>query len=339
MINKDYEAGKAISILIPTYNDECFELVETLQRQCERLTSTAQSGSNANKGGGNACAALGSYEIIVADDGSDDKDVVESNRRIDKIENCRYIIYKENRGRAAIRNALAREAKYDCLLFIDSDVTIENADFIERYVVSLDETACFNSKDRLFCVCGGYRVPRNDGMNGNLRYMYELACGNSHKVGMRRKNPYKSFNSSNFLVSRNVMEMIPFDERFHLYGYEDVAFGRQLRKAGIEVKHIDNPVAFHKLENNATYVAQTEEGMGNLADFSDILEGYSRLLATVGTLHKWHIDGLCRRVLHPFMRMMRCNLTGGKPSLRLFNVYKLTVLLCKMHYKRQQKQG
>ncbi len=333
--------GKAISILVPTYNDECVTLVETLQRQCERLKITDGNGGQrqcerlktAGKDASHAHAAIDRYEIIVGDDGSDDAGVVGRNKRINGIDGCRYIIYNVNKGRAAIRNALAREARYGYVLFIDSDVAIEKPDFIEKYVVSIDEMARFTGRDKPFCICGGYDVPRQDGMKDNLRYIYEQACKCAHAAGTRGKNPYRSFNSSNFLTSRDVMAAFPFDERFHLYGYEDVAFGRQLHDAGIAVRHIDNPVCFRKLEDNATYVAQTEEGMGNLAEFSDVIGGYSRLLKTVGTLRAWHVDGICRHVLRPFIGMMRGNLAGGKPSPRLFNVYKLAVLLGKMHDK------
>ena len=53
---------KNLSILIPTYNDACAKLVDTLRQQAEALDI--------------------SYEIIVADDGSTNAEVVRSNRQI-----------------------------------------------------------------------------------------------------------------------------------------------------------------------------------------------------------------------------------------------------------------
>ena len=64
------------------------------------------------------------YEIIVADDGSTDKHTCHINKEILELENARYILRKENVGRAAIRNFLAKEASYEWLLFIDGDMTV-----------------------------------------------------------------------------------------------------------------------------------------------------------------------------------------------------------------------
>ena len=60
-------AIRSLSILIPTYNDPCFELVDTLRHQAE---------------------ATGiSYEIIVADDGSTSEETLKTNSAIDSLPN------------------------------------------------------------------------------------------------------------------------------------------------------------------------------------------------------------------------------------------------------------
>ena len=83
-------AINALSILIPTYNDECVTLVDDLRQQAE------QSGIV--------------FEILVGDDGSTDAEVIEKNRKICKWPHCHYLIQIQNIGRAAIRNFLAKEA-------------------------------------------------------------------------------------------------------------------------------------------------------------------------------------------------------------------------------------
>lgn len=110
----------SLSILIPTYNNVCLELVRDLQAQASILSSTNDL----------------EYEILVADDGSTDKNTIEKNREINELNNCRYIERKENIGRAAIRNFLAKEAKYLWLLFLDSDLKLDNSDFIRNYMLS-----------------------------------------------------------------------------------------------------------------------------------------------------------------------------------------------------------
>ena len=75
-----------------------------------------------------------SYEIVVADDGSTDTEAMAANEAINLLPHCRYIVRKENVGRAAIRNFLASIAAYDWLLFIDSGMSIGNDEFLKRYL-------------------------------------------------------------------------------------------------------------------------------------------------------------------------------------------------------------
>ena len=69
----------SLSILIPTYNNVCLELVRDLQAQASILSSENDF----------------EYEIIVADDGSTDKNTIEKNSEINGLDNCRYIERKE----------------------------------------------------------------------------------------------------------------------------------------------------------------------------------------------------------------------------------------------------
>ena len=105
---------RELSILIPTFNDVCFELVSQLQRQAEALDI--------------------SYEIIVADDGSTDSSCIATNRQINHLPHCRLTERKENTGRAVIRNFLANEAQYELLLFIDSDMKLCRTDYLSQYL-------------------------------------------------------------------------------------------------------------------------------------------------------------------------------------------------------------
>lgn len=114
-----------LSILIPTYNNVCLELVKSLQAQASLLYSSSDSLSSSSHF---------EYEILVADDGSTDERTIEGNRIINTLLHCRYIERKENVGRAAIRNFLAREAKYTWLLFIDSNMNIISHQYLANYL-------------------------------------------------------------------------------------------------------------------------------------------------------------------------------------------------------------
>ena len=175
----------SLSILIPTYNNVCFELVKTLQAQAALLSDFE-------------------YEILVADDGSTDLSTITANRKINEIENCRYIEREKNVGRSAIRNFLAKEAKYEWLLFIDSDLHIDNTDFVKKY--SLAEGKI---------IVGGLKIGGNpQTLVNNLRYQYEKACEKDHDYLHRIKNRDKEFRTTNFLISKTVIQKCPFDENF-----------------------------------------------------------------------------------------------------------------------------
>lgn len=289
---------QTLSILIPTYNDLCITLVDALRHQAEAEGIV--------------------YEILVGDDGSTDATVVAENKEIAQWQHCQYLIQPQNLGRAAIRNLLAREAQYDWLLFIDSDMTVVRPNFISKYI----------SQSETDIIDGGVSIGGDaDALKGNLRYRYEKASEREHTVEMRQQNPYRDFHTANFLIRRDLMLSHPFDERFRYYGYEDVLFGKQLRADHIAITHIDNPMGFCTFESNPDFVSKTEEGLRTLHQFRDELRGYSRLLTLIEGIHIPLILSLIRLSYRLFGRLIRRNLCGPHPSVRLFTFYKLGYFL------------
>lgn len=283
---------KELSILIPVYNGDCRQQVSELARQAQAVEGL-------------------DYEIIVADDGSTDAASVERCREVEQLAHCRFIARQENVGRAAIRNFLAREAKSQWLLFMDCDMAIPNDGFLRRYL----------EDDFAQIAYGGYQI--GNGENSNLRYLYEKKNLPQHSVEQRRKRPFMHFHTCNFVVQREVILAHPFDERFRHYGYEDVLWGKQLRRAGIKIDHLDNPAGFFTFEDNAHFVAKTEEGLRTLYKFRNDLRGYSQLITFVENIHlppvRWAIC-LWHKLLGPLERR---NLCGKRPNLKVFALYKL----------------
>ena len=280
-----------LSILIPTYNGDCRRLAAELSRQAE------------------AIAGL-SYEIVVADDGSIDPAMVQRCQEVGAQPHCRFIARRQNSGRAAIRNFLASEARYQWLLFLDCDMTITSPQFLQRYLDS-DAVVAY----------GGYTVGTGD--SSNLRYRYEKASEAQHTPEERRKRPFLHFHTCNVMISRDVMLAHPFDERFRNYGYEDVFFGKQLRQAGISISHPDNPAGFCTFETNPRFVSKTEEGLRTLQQFQGELRGYSQLLSLADGIHLGIVRTLIRlwhRLIGPLERR---NLCGSHPNLTIFKLYKI----------------
>ena len=283
---------KDISILIPTYNHVCVELVSTLQQQASQLPI--------------------SYEIIVADDGSTLAPTIEGNKAINDYTNSRYIELPENIGRAAIRNFLVKKASQPWLLFIDSDMVVRHPDFLRRYVETPNEEAVWD---------GGINVGGDAKLlSHNLRYQYERANEHLHTAERRQQEPYRDFHTANFMVSRQLMTKYPFDLRFRHYGYEDVLFGMQLEKRHIPIIHIDNPLSFEIFEENDQFLNKTEVGLRTLYTFRQELKAGSRLLQRVEHLG-WLMPLL--RLYHQTTNKLERRFLLRHPSLFLFSLYRL----------------
>lgn len=283
-----------ISILIPTYNDLSLGLAKTLSSQAD--------------------AARCDVEIIVADDGSTNKEIQELNRRIATLPHCRFIERKTNCGRSAIRNYLVTTAKHEWIVFTDGDMSVDNDMFIDNYAECDEDDVAY----------GGYKLP--DGgktMLSNLRYKYERKCMPMHTVEKRSKDPYKDFHTSNFMARKKILLDIPFDENFTQYGYEDVFWGKILQQKGYKIKHIDNPVVFDRFECNSSFISKTEEGLRTLFAHRNELHGFSRIISTAQRLNQLYLTKAFLLTFNALENIIKRNIEGNKPSLFLFKIYRL----------------
>ena len=302
-----------LSILLPSYNNVCVSLVQVLQRQADALRGKLDKPFR--------------YEIIVADDGSTDAACIDANRVIGDMLHCRYLRMEQNVGRAQIRNVLISESRGDYVLLIDSDLFLCDDNYLYKYATSTAEV-----------VYGGTRIggegfamvdneANTENLKGNLRYIYEKKAEPSHRAAFRQLRPNQEISVCNLYARRDIMEAHPFDSRFKAYGYEDVLFGKRLAESGIEVTHIDNPVLINEFESNSVFVKKTEEAILTLCRFEQDLEGYSNLKTKVSTLGRY-IPLSLFRLWHRIMKNKeKRNLTGSKPSLLLFKLYKLGFFL------------
>lgn len=302
-----------LSILLPSYNNVCVSLVQALQRQADALWGKLDKPFR--------------YEIIVADDGSTDAACIDANRVIGDMLHCRYLRMKQNVGRAQIRNVLISESRGDYVLLIDSDLFLCDDNYLYKYATSTADV-----------VYGGTRIggeglvmvdneANTENLKGNLRYIYEKKAEPSHRAVFRQLRPNQEISVCNLYARRDIMEAHPFDSRFKAYGYEDVLFGKRLAESGIEVTHIDNPVLINEFEPNSVFVKKTEEAILTLCRFEQDLEGYSNLKTKVTTLGRY-IPLSLFRLWHRIMKNKeKRNLTGSKPSLLLFKLYKLGFFL------------
>lgn len=283
-----------LSILIPTYNYDCTDLVQDLQKQAER------AGIN--------------YEIIVADDASPIPAFRVKNRKINALPHCRFIELEKNLGRARIRNRLADEARFEWLLFMDADAEVISDNFITDYLKHIDADV----------ICGGLcHADTLPSPEVSLRYAYEKRADKRRAAKYRAVKPYEQFITFCFMVRATVFHAIRFDESITEYGHEDTLFGIELEQRKVSIRHIDNPMRQGGIETNEEFLGKTRAALRNLASMEEAMQGHSMLLKVYGLLHSIRIDRSIARWFARREQTIVDRLTRTAPQLRLFFIYKL----------------
>jgi glycosyltransferase involved in cell wall biosynthesis len=281
-----------LSILIPTFNQDCTQLVHDL---LEQLPQDA--------------------EIIVADDGSTVASIRENNATISQLGQCRYWQAKMNLGRAKIRNLLAEMAQGEWILFIDSDAQVKSKDFIANY---LKET---NGRQ---VICGGTgnydSCPSEDKA---LRYKYEVHAERKRTLKARRKKPYAQFSTFNFMILRDLFLQIRFCNEICDYGHEDSLFGLALKDRKIPVLHIDNKLIHTGLEPTPAYLRKIKTSLFTLSRIDEKIQRRFTISAIALFIKKCHLQGVVTWLFKVSGHQLKQNLYGKNPSLFLFKLYKL----------------
>jgi glycosyltransferase involved in cell wall biosynthesis len=293
------------SICIPIHNYDVCELAQRLHRQALK---TGQS-----------------FEILLMDDASQDA-YREKNSAI-ALPCLRYIQLMENIGRSKIRNRLARTAKYPYLIFMDCDSAVPSERYIDNYIPYF--------KENIVCY-GGCVYEKEQPQDGKyFRWKYGINRESTPAV-QRQKEPNFSFKTANFLIDKKLLIKNPFNETITDYGHEDTLFGIQLSSQGINIQHIDNPLIHLGLEDTSVFIAKTEKAIANLYKIDGILQetypaaiNHSMLIRTGRNLKKWRLSSLAALVFMIVKPLIKKNLLSQKPSLFLFDLYKLG-LLCQL---------
>jgi hypothetical protein len=285
-----------LSILIPTYNYNVVPLVLELQKQCLECEIT--------------------FEILVFDDSS--KLFFFENQQINSLENCRFSKNNSNLGRGKNINFLSESARFDWLLIMDCDTFPTQNNYIQKYISKINE----NEK----VVFGGIQYkkeqPKKDQL---LRWIY----GNSREslsVEKRNSNPNENALTSNLLIEKEVFLSNAFDKSITTYGYEDLVFLSELKEKGVLVTHIDNPTFHLGLETSEEFLEKTKIALTNLKSIAKTnprASSESKILKLYNVLNKVYLDSLISYLFKITERKIAQNLLSQKPSLLLFDLYKL----------------
>ena len=289
-----------ISILIPCFDYNAYPLVSVLEKQALMLKID--------------------FEIICIDDGSFSSKN-DLNQKINLLTNSKFIESKKNIGRINNRLLLAEKSQYEWLIFLDVD-TLPNEDkLLKNYIEQLN---------RETLIIGGciYKKPENE--NFSLRYKFGK-FREEIKSDIRNKNPYKYISSCNFMCKRNVLIDVLSSINTISYG-NDYVFGSLIKKMGIYIKHIDNPVLIDKIDENHIFIKKTHDGLDNLiSSYNDkIIEKHSiSILKAYIILDNLLMKNIFIKITDLFKNLLDRNLHSKDPNLFLFDLYRLNYL-CKI---------
>ncbi len=225
-----------ISVCIPIYNFDVSTLLTTLSKQVEKYNG----------------------EIVAIDDASTIHTLKHENKKTaQKLKNVKYIEINKNAGRSKIRNLFLKYTKYQYLLFLDCDSIITSHTFIKKYVETIRQ-------EHPEVVYGGRVYGNKPSSRKNILRWKHGTSSETKPAHIRKLTPIESFDTNNFLIRRDILEKIKFNEALHKYGHESTLFAHDLKRYGIKVLHIGNPVANGELEENRDFVKKTEQAIENL---------------------------------------------------------------------------
>ncbi|MDH7444980.1 glycosyltransferase family 2 protein [Aquimarina sp. 2201CG14-23] len=285
-----------LSILIPVYNYKVIPLVEEIHTQVSSCNIT--------------------FEIIVFDDGS--HQYLEENLSINSISSSRFKKLSKNVGRSVIRNALAAEAKYEFLLFLDADIEPVSELFIKKYLDSI------NSDTEI--ISGGLLYKNTKPTKEQiLRWKYGH-LKESVPVEKRKKKPYLSFLSSNFLIRKSIFDKNRFNEEILNLACEDTIFALDAKSKKIRIEHIDNPVFHLGLETSSVFLKKSLDSVEvrrSLIHKNLLKPKDTRITHLAHIVKKIRLQGLIIIIHTLTKKIFVKNLISNNPSLLIFDLFRL----------------
>lgn len=288
-----------LSVCIPIYNVDVSSLVIELEKQINSIPEK--------------------IELLLIDDCSE-ADVKEKNSWLAK--SFKYIELTQNIGRSSIRNLFLEYVNYEYLLFMDCDSLITSPQFLANYITSINQ-----GND---VICGGRFYPE-DKPNRNYRLRWKYGkYRESKSASERSKHPNQSFLTNNFVVKKDILARIRFDESLKEYGHEDTLFGFELKQQNIAVTHIENPILNGDFETNRVFITNTEKAIKNLVMITQKLDHNNPFIDDVRLLRTYqqfkNVRFLIRITFLLSQWMIKKLLSAGCANLTLFSFYKLGVL-------------
>lgn len=285
-----------LSILIPVYNYNVYPLVSELHKQCLECEID--------------------FEILCQDDASNV--IITENQKVNSLGNCNYLIKNSNLGRGKNINFLAEKAQFEWLLIMDCDTFPTENNYIQKYISQIREAEKV--------VFGGIKYQKEKPAKDQLLRWFYGKARESLSMEKRKTNPNGNALTSNILIQKKVFISNKFDESITKYGYEDLVLLSDLKKKGILVKHIDNPTYHLGLEFSRQFIDKTKTALENLKTITkntSLGSSESKILKVSNILKSLYMAAFISFIFKKTERNIERNLLSEKPSLLLFDLYKL----------------
>lgn len=288
-----------LSILIPTYNADLTALLQELHSQINKDQLAAS--------------------VWVCDDASTYKTMQAQNKNLSEQLGFNYLSNTENLGRTATRAKLAQVAPTKWLLFLDADVIPAHGDFLKQMISDISE--------ELDVVFGGVSYADTPPPQAQLlRYIYGKKR-EARSASERSKNPHFII-SQNLCITKSMFECCN-TVTANGYGMDNL-FSNNLKNHKARVKHTDNAVIHLGLESSEQFLEKSLQGIQTTVQLEAkglIAPNLRPIQRLYNKLKKFGLTSLFLAVSNGFSTTIEKNLKGKRPSLLLFDIYRMNHLI------------
>jgi glycosyltransferase involved in cell wall biosynthesis len=255
------------SVVIPTYRRK-----DALLRALRSL-ATQSIGADA-------------YEVVVVVDGSDD-----GTREAAEASSPPYalrVLWQQNRGRAAACNAGVAAARADVVVLLDDDM--------EASPTLLEAHLRAHTAGSSLAVIGAAPIVVDESAAAPTAYVARKF--NRHLQHLAHAGGplgLRDFYSGNFSIRRDVFDAVHgFDERFTVYGNEDLELSLRLTAAEVSLVYEPAAIAYQWYEKDFGALARDNVSKGRTAVLLSRLHPEARAQLKLGTFGN---EPLPRRIL------------------------------------------
>ena len=280
------------SVVIPTYDRK------PILAKCLLALENQQFGNS-----------VADYEVIVVDDGSTGGTIEWLAANREDLSHVRSIC-QSHQGPAAARNLGVEDAKGDTIIFIDSDLVVTEH-FLQAHADALLQA--YEDTDAVFTYGSVINTCNFDNPTSEPYKITDFSAA--------------YFATGNVAIARHwLIEAGLFDNRFQLYGWEDLELGVRLKKLGLKLIKCPAAVGYHwhppfNLEQIPGMIdREIQRGRMGVLFYQKHPSWNVRLMIQMTWLHQilWGVLSLGgmlnERTMTPFLQWL---IDQGKPQLAL----------------------